>query len=188
MNIRFEKASFKHKAAIFAWLDEPHMQEFWDNSPEHARDIEIFMGGRVVPSPYFGGMFDYWVGFLDDELYSFIMTHEENEHTDPPEYFRPYLSASEKVICLDFCIGNTKYVGKGLAAPTLTAFMDYFIGHVEPETTRFLIDPFLNNPRAIHVYQKAGFQVVSEFTQDGGFFDKDRGLLMLKEISGDQKL
>jgi RimJ/RimL family protein N-acetyltransferase len=182
MNIRFEKASFDHKDLIFKWLDEPHMQEFWDNSPEHRDDIENFMGGRVKPSAYFGGIFDYWVGFMDDEAYSLIMTHEGNEGTDPPEYFRPYLSNPGEVCSLDFGIGNVNYFGKGLAAPTLIAFMDYFAERIEPRTKKFLIDPDMNNPRAIHVYQKAGFKIVSEFTREGGYFDQGKGVLMLKEV------
>ena len=182
MNIQFEKASLKDKATIFEWLNQPHMLEFWDNSPEHRQDIEIFMGGRVVPSPYFGGIFSYWVGFVDDEPYSMIMTHEEHEETDPPEYFKPYLLKPEEVCCLDFCIGNTKYFGKGLAAPTIIAFMKYFIEQIEPKTKRFLIDPFLNNPRAIHVYQQAGFEIVGEFIQEEGYFDQSNGVLMMKDI------
>lgn len=182
MNIYFEKAKLKHKAIIFEWLDEPHMQEFWDNCPEHRQDIEIFMGGRVVPSPYFGGMNSYWVGLVDDELYSMIMTHEEHTETDPPEYFKPYLLKPEEVCCLDFCIGNIKYLGKGLAAPTLKAFMDYFVKQIEPRIKRFLIDPFLNNPRAIHVYQKAGFDIVGEFTQEEGCFDQSKGVLMVTDV------
>ncbi len=102
MNIRFEKASLKHKEVIFAWLEEPHIQEFWDNSAEHRQDIEIFMNGRVLPSSYFGGMNSYWVGLIDEEPYCLVMTHEENEATDPPEAYKPYLSQSGKTFGLDF--------------------------------------------------------------------------------------
>jgi RimJ/RimL family protein N-acetyltransferase len=60
--------------------------------------------------------------------------------------------------------------------------MDYFAKQIEPRTKRFLIDPDINNPRAIHVYQKAGFKIVSEFTMEGGYFDQSRGVMMVKEL------
>lgn len=183
MHIRFEKASFALKKDIFAWLDEPHMQEFWDNSPEHREDIENFMGGRLTPSNYFDGMFDYWVGFVDDDPYCLIMTHEENLSTNPPLYLKPYITEPGELCCLDFGIGNVNYYAKGLAAPTLLAFMDYFVSQMAPKTKRFLIDPSLNNPRAIHVYQKAGFKIISEFIQEGGYFDQNKGVVMVKDVS-----
>jgi len=182
MNIRFEPAAPSYESTIATWLEESHMREFWDNSPEHFEDIKIFMGGRTVPSPYFGGVFDYWIGLINDEPYSLIMTHEENESMDPPEYFKPYLSKTGKTIGLDFAIGSRKHVGQGLAAPTLTAFMDYFKDNIEPDVETYLIDPFTNNPRAIHVYQKAGFEIMCTFNQEGGYFDQTQGLLMVRRV------
>ncbi|ARN84371.1 hypothetical protein GQ61_02435 [Candidatus Nucleicultrix amoebiphila FS5] len=186
MTMTFHSATLKDKDTIFEWLDNPHVQEFWDNSPQHRQDIENFMGGRQTRSPYFGGMNSYWVGLLDNHPYAFIITHEESEKTDPPEIYKPYISKTGKTFGIDFCIGSKNHLGKGLAAPTLKAFMHYFIKAVEPKTDIFYIDPFINNPRAIHVYQKAGFKIVSEFTQQGGFFDQSKGVLMIKEISSEQ--
>ncbi len=181
-HMTFEKVTSKHQKIIFEWLEEPHMKEFWDNSQAHKDDIVNFIEGRVTPSNYFGGMNSYWIGLLDSEPYAFILTHEENESTDPPEFFKPYLSKTGKTIGIDFGIGNKNFIGKGLAATTLIAFMDYFSTNIEPETDTFLIDPFMNNPRAIHVYQKAGFQIMCEFSQEGGYFDQNKGLLMVKKV------
>lgn len=58
-SITFEKVTFKHKEALFHWLEEPHIKEFWDNTPEHKEDISIFMEGRIKPSPYWEGIFTY---------------------------------------------------------------------------------------------------------------------------------
>jgi len=52
----FQKVRQEHLETIFGWLDHPHMKEFWDNSPLHRQDIEIFVNGRVEPSPYFAGI------------------------------------------------------------------------------------------------------------------------------------
>ncbi len=182
VNIQFEKVNLKHQKDIFEWLKEPHMQEFWDNSQGHKDDILNFMNGRTEPSNYFKGMNSYWVGSIDGKPYSLIMTHAENESTNPPGYMKPYLSNSGKTFGLDFCIGNKNFFGQGLGASTLIAFMEYFSSVIEPEVDTFLIDPFTNNPRAIHVYQKAGFQVMCEFTQEGGYFNQHKGVLMVKKL------
>lgn len=184
MNIKFEKATTKYEKEIFQWLEEDHMKEFWDNSEAHREDIKIFIEGHTRPSSYFGVMNTYWVGFIDGNPYSFIITHEESEDTDPPESYKPYLSKIGKTFGLDFGIGNKKYLGKGLAAPTLVAFMEFFVKYVEPEAETFLIDPFLNNPRAIHVYQKAGFEPMCEFEQKGGYFDGSKGVIMVRRVIG----
>lgn len=181
-NIYFTKAEPQHLKTLLQWLEEPHMKEFWDNSAEHREDIIIFTEGRLRPSPYFQGLFSYWVGFINNEPYSLIMTHEENENTNPPVYMRPYLSSTGKTIGLDFCIGNPKYLGKGLAAPTLKSFMSYFQKEIDPIVDTFFIDPFLDNPRACHVYKQAGFKVQCEFTQDRGFFKNKKGVLMTKTL------
>jgi hypothetical protein len=114
MNISFEQVGPQHKDTIMGWLSEPHMIEFWDNGQDHKDDIVNFGHGRKEPSNYWGGMFDYWVGFKDGQPYSLIMTHEENEASDPPEYFKPYLSKTGKSIGLDFGIGNPAFVGQDL--------------------------------------------------------------------------
>jgi RimJ/RimL family protein N-acetyltransferase len=175
MNITFEKANPAHKDIILGWLNEPHVQEFWDDAPEHKADIVIFTEGRQVPSPYFNGVSVYWVGFVNNDPYCFIVTHEEG---DAPtlEYYRPHISKTGKTFGLDFFIGNKNYFGKGLAVPTLQAFMDFFAGNIEPETDLFLIDPHLDNPRAIHVYEKAGFTAKGEFIREG-----EKGVLMVKK-------
>jgi RimJ/RimL family protein N-acetyltransferase len=183
MNISFERVGPKYIDIIMSWLSEPHMIEFWDNGQDHKDDIVNFAHGRKELSNYWGGMFDYWIGFKDGQPYSLIMTHEENEASDPPECFKPYLSKTGKSIGLDFGIGNPDFVGQGLAAPTLIAFMDYFSSQVDLAADTYIIDPNTNNPRAIHVYEKAGFQIMCEFIPDEGYFAGSPGVVMVKRYS-----
>ncbi len=53
MNIHFEKAALKHIDIIFIWLQEKHIQEFWDNSQNHKEDILNFIYGK--PQKHFAG-------------------------------------------------------------------------------------------------------------------------------------
>lgn len=91
-NISFEKATLPHKDLIFAWLEKPHVQEFWDNSSEHREDILLF---RPAAS-----------------------SHRLDEH----------------------------------------------------------------NPRANHVYEKAGFQTVGEYTSQEGYFTGNKSAIMIKKL------
>lgn len=178
-NISFTKASIEHREAVLKWLLEPHVQEFWDNSPEHRDDIIIFMEGRKQPSPYWDGMFDYWIGLVDGEPYCLLMTSEIfPDESTLPAVWKSYLSQTGKTFSIDFMIGNTKYLGKGLAGPTLDKFA-YFIHEVVDQTIdTFFIDPSISNPRARHVYEKGGFETVATFNRNSSTY-----FLMVKKIS-----
>ncbi len=176
----FLKAALKHKYTIFSWLTEPHVKEFWDNSPEHKEDILIFMQGRSTSSTYFNGIFTYWIGKVNNDPFSLIMTAEVVEDEDLPETWKKHLSKTGKTYSLDFCIGNKKYIGKGLAAPTLEAFTDYFQKENQ-EADTFIIDPDESNPRAAHLYEKAGFKFVEKFPVQKGVFKGQNSWLMIKK-------
>jgi hypothetical protein len=132
VQIYFEKAQPQHQALIFEWLDKPHVREFWDNSSEHRQDILAFLKGREEPSDHPEACFTYWIGSMDSVPYCFLLTSEVCAAQEGlPGYFKPHLSQTGKAFTLDFCIGDTDFLGKGLAAPTLTAFMDFFQKQVE---------------------------------------------------------
>lgn len=169
-NPHFEKATLAHKDVIFEWLEEPHVREFWDNSPEHCMDIEIFMKGRQEATPYHNGIFDYWVGSIEIMPYCLLMTSTVNPKDDLPEGWGPYLSKTGKTFSIDFMIGNKDYFGKGLAAPTLKAFTGFITDKVDRAVDTFIIDPNKNNPRAKHVYEKAGFKIIGGFMRRGENF------------------
>jgi hypothetical protein len=57
MNIHFEKAALKHIDIIFSWLQEKHIQEFWDNSQNHKDDNLNFIYEK--PQKYFAGTTKY---------------------------------------------------------------------------------------------------------------------------------
>lgn len=184
MDITFEKATWAHKETIFDWLAEPHMQEFWDNSPEHKDDIINFMNGRKEASNYFDGIFTYWIGLIDHEPFCFILSAQEHLDRTAPLIIHQHISKTGTTYCLDFGIGNKKYLNKGLAAPTLKAFTSFFKINVDPKVDTFFIDPDYNNPRAQHVYEKAGFVSVGEFIQEKKYWDfgGNRANLMVKKI------
>ncbi len=69
-------------------------------------------------------------------------------------------------------IGNLKFLGKGYGAKTLSEFINYFRESIDPKADTFLIDPSNDNPRAKHIYMKAGFEHVCDFMMEGDVSSK----------------
>lgn len=181
LKIKFRKVTGEDKQYIFRWLAEPHVKAFWDNSQNHRDDIAIFADGRQEPSPYFNGIFTYWIGLVNDEPFCLIMTSEiAPSQTDLSELWRSHLSKKGKTFSLDFMIGNPKFLGKGLGSPTLESFIKFVTDEVDPAVDTFFIDPEESNTRAKHVYEKAGFECVSDFRRDGNGRKDVRHFLMIK--------
>lgn len=184
MNIQFEKVSSKHKAAIFTWLEEQHVKEFWDNSPEHKYDILNFINGRKEPSTYAGGQYSYWVGIIDRKPYSLIMAIKENSSEARPQIKNDHLSKTGTTYSIDYMIGDKHYFGKGLGAETLKAFIEVFQKEVDQYADTFFIDPDITNARAKHVYEKAGFEYVGDFIMEGsGVFAGKKTHFLVKRLN-----
>lgn len=180
-SLKFEKAALHHQAVIFSWLAQPHMQEFWDNSQEHKDDILNFIHGRK--QRYFYGTTQYWVGYIDNEPFCFLLSDQMlKEQDDLSDLHRKYLSEKGRTISLDFGIGNKTFLGRGLASPTLKAFTEFYKNKIDPSADTFFIDPNTNNPRAFHVYEKAGFKMVGYYHAKQGFFKEEKSCLMVKKV------
>jgi RimJ/RimL family protein N-acetyltransferase len=117
--------------------------------------------------------------------YCFILTCPILRDETLPASWEPHLSTNGSSYGIDFAIGDRNILGKGLASPTLVAFTDFFRREVDPTADVFLIDPDMNNPRAIHVYAKAGFERVATFEPTRGVFIGQPALLMVKRYGED---
>jgi len=170
MGISFEKADIKHQVDIFKWLEEEHVKEFWDNSQEHKDDILIFLNGRKEDSSYLEGRYSYWIALIDNVPFSLIMTVKETIDMEREPIKNTALSKTGRTYSIDYMIGNIDYVGKGLAAETLSGFIEYFRNRIDSHADVFFIDPDANNPKDLHVYKKSGFEHIGSFTMNAGVF------------------
>ncbi len=181
--IRFERVLKLHQKVIFEWLKEPHILEFWDTSQAHKDDILNFIEGRKVPSSYCNGEYVYWIAFIDDVPFAMIMSIQEFAGFKRPKIKDEHLSKSGNTYSLDFMIGSSVHLGKGLGAKTLSQFVDFFRSDVDPQADTFFIDPEADNPRAKHVYEKAGFEYVGDFVMQGdGVFQGRLTHFLVKKI------
>ena len=165
--ITFEKAKFSHKSMVFSWLAEPHVEAFWDNTQSHKDDILHFMAGRKTPSLYCYGKYIYWIALCNGQPYAMLMTIQETLKDAIGKLKLSYLSKTGHTYGIDYMIGNTEYFGKGYGARTLIAFVDFLRNDFDKKADTFLIDPASDNPRAKHVYEKAGFHHIADFIMEG---------------------
>ncbi len=167
MNIHFEKTNSSHLDIIFSWLSEPFIQEYWDNTQGHKDDILIFMDGRKKPSNYCDGKYVYWIASYDGHPFAMLMTICETIKDDIGELKLSHLSKTGHTYGLDYMIGDKNYFGKGYGTKTLIKFIDFFRDSFDKKADTFLIDPASDNPRAKHVYMKAGFEHIADFVMGG---------------------
>lgn len=182
-SIIFKEVTKDHKIMIMNWLNQPHVQEFWDNSPEHREDIDHFINGRPGASNYFDGLMSYWIGLIEEEPFCLVMTSTLSPEEELPKIYIEALSKTGTTTTIDFCIGSVAHLGKGLAAPTLKKFMEFYAHEIAPSTDLFFIDPNENNPRAKHVYGKAGFKEVAKFQMEDGYFQGQWSYLMTCKVN-----
>lgn len=166
-SIIFTQASKTDQQVIFSWLAEPHVQEFWDNTEAHKQDIINFIEGRQTPSPYANGEYVYWIASQNETPFALFMTIQEKDPNQLEPIKRPFLSKTGNTYTLEYMIGHPDFFGKGLGAITLSAFVTFFLKSVDTRADTFFIDPSIQNTRAKHVYEKAGFQHIDDYMMGG---------------------
>jgi RimJ/RimL family protein N-acetyltransferase len=170
--ITFRLATLIDHDLIKTWWTKPHVMEFWDNSKSMWENVENYLRGKK-------DLFDYWIGYLDGKPFSLLMTSEfeKNQPIDNP--YVKWIDPNGLTMSIDFMIGDEQFLGKGLGSNTLIQFSDLL--H-QKGVTALLIDPAENNPRAIHVYQKSGFEIVETFERSNGYFSGIKHYLMKKTL------
>ena len=78
---------------------------------------------------------------------------------DESSEYAKYSETGGLAITLDIFICDSEYLGKGLA----TQIIKEFLLSQFSDISEVFIDPEQGNKRAIHVYQKVGFQIMGDF-------------------------
>lgn len=174
--IFFRAAKKADLELLRAWFNKSHVKKYWDNSTEMWENVESYLSGNKV-------LYDYWIGLYENISFSLIITSDASEN-DPEapgcnNSLLPFVEPIGKTWTIDFMIGEEAFLGKGLSYLTLNEFTEN-----QEEVTAFLIDPEISNLKAIHVYEKAGFEKVGSYTPDSGYFSGIEHLLMKKKVEG----
>lgn len=139
-----------HRALVHSWLKQPHVTEWFygqglQNTLNH---LDEFLQGSSQSQ--------YWLAYENNHPFAFLIT---SSVTKPHDELAHWCIDEGEAITLDLLIGDADYLGKGLS----TLLIKEFLHSQFPNASEVLIDPEATNKRAIHVYEKVGFKVLSEF-------------------------
>jgi len=138
LNLSFEPLKLNDCHILCDWLQLDHVKLFWDDGD---RNLEQVINHYMA----------------QDSTKRFLFYLNQS----PAGYIQTYIISNTK-IGIDFFIGNTNFFEKEYA----TSILNEFIRRYHRNKT-IIVDPEINNHKAIHIYQKAGFIKSKEFTSAG---------------------
>lgn len=151
--MHFEHLRKEQEEMVKQWLHQDYVAKFWYGVglQNTLKSISRFVNGEET-------LFTLWIAYDGTTPFGYLTTSKVNFETD--HFYAHYLTPSSKAITLDLLIGNRSYLGKGLGHQMIRELLLQKFEHA----TDVFIDPGVDNPKAIHVYKKAGFQELEEYT------------------------
>lgn len=148
-NIRFELLKAADIPLLTRWLQEPHVRPFWKGEPsEAAADAHYLSVNRKI----FG-----FVVYMNDHPVGFVQCQNiGSEHQ-----FYAWASSAGETWGMNLLIGEAALTGISLAQSVIEQFICKMIFE-HPKVSLILVDPNVDNKRAIRAYAKADFHPVLE--------------------------
>ena len=130
---------------LLEWLQRPHVKEWWDDGDDTLEKVTA----HYTSEP--------------ETTKRYLLLHGDDKKI-PIGYFQYYLTSEG--IGIDQFIGDERLIGKGIGTAALKSFVELIQNKHNP--TLLIIDPDLENRRAIRCYQKAGFSYVKTIVGSNG--------------------
>ena len=147
LKVRHLQSGDKHLMA--KWLSTPAVLEFYEG-----RDRSFTL--EMVTEKFFKTEKDIERCLVEykNEKIGYIQFYHVNDHTSKIDDY----SDEEVVYGMDQFIGEIKYWNKGIGTLLVKAMLTYLIEH--KQATIVIMDPQVNNNRALKCYEKCGFKKV----------------------------
>lgn len=129
---------------LHAWLQEPHVREFWDDGNRSIEQTQSYY--------YQENNVNRFIFLIDGYPVGYIQSYDVALHGE----YKKFSKKNKITIGVDFFIGNKQFLGKGFAK----IIMQKFIEHHTHDASRIIVDPDPKNSKAIHVYETCGFEKV----------------------------
>ncbi|HAT8606294.1 MULTISPECIES: GNAT family N-acetyltransferase [Legionellaceae] len=140
----FKPVSKTQQQLILEWIAQEHINEWLhgDGLKNTIEDLEKFVNDGASWATH-------WIAYDNETPFAYLITSELEKSNDHPD----------GAATLDLFICRLDYIGKGFAVQMIQEFLISQFSHV----SEVLIDPEISNTRAVHVYKKAGFNIIEEF-------------------------
>jgi len=145
MSISFRPLMKEDLPALRAWLETPHVKEWWRDDVEesiadYAKEIEE------------GSATSFFVIVVDGRSVGMIQSYR----VDAYEEYRAGVRIDDAA-AVDLLIGDASQTGGGLGPRVIEAFVEQVVKHRYPEARFLVASPSINNARSIRAFEKAGF-------------------------------
>ncbi|WP_347251865.1 GNAT family N-acetyltransferase [Legionella sp.] len=154
----FRKVDKSDYNLVYDWLKKDHVKPyFYDEGLANTlNNLRLFVNGKNHNGRY---SFEHWIAFFQNQPFAFLMTSRIDGPYDAQDDYDKWYEEGKETISLDLLIGEEAFLGKGLAAKMIRAFLLEQFSFAD----KIIIDPAEENARAVHVYEKAGFKKIERF-------------------------
>lgn len=162
--IMFEPLSTDHFNLLHKWIQEPHVWQWWGEGKSWTFDEikekyssytlchKIEFGVKKTIHPFIIKLQGKPIGFIQYyNAFDFPRTGFDVESV--------WDDKNGTLAALDFYIGDSTYIGKGLGSEVLRIFLQ---NQVFKQYNACLVDPEKNNKTALKAYSKSGFSTVQD--------------------------
>lgn len=161
--IAFKPLVSDHLLLLHRWMQQPHVSQWWgEGRPWSLSDIEnkykTYLSGYKVIHGEKKGVSAFIITFQEHPV-GFIQIYNASDFPHSFDLNSLSTDRSPSLAALDFYIGESDFLGKGLGADSLKAFLLDYVFH---QYESCLVDPDKNNKQAIKTYAKAGFSTLHE--------------------------
>ena len=146
--IGFTPVALEHYPLIRAWLELPHVRQWWGDPDEELGHIKDMVEGRDTTRPFLMTIEGRPVGYIQ---YWFIGHHQNETWIKDHPWLEELPS---ETVGVDLTIGDPALLSRGIGSEVLRRFVATLreLGH-----DTIIIDPDPANVRAVRAYEKAGF-------------------------------
>lgn len=147
--IAFREMKESDIPTLIRWIREPHVIDVWDSAQGISDEI----------------VYDKYIKRLENqEIETYIILYNKKPigliQTYLVDNYLDFYIGPNQAKGIDMYIGNPDFVNKGIGTSMLVEFIKLYVFH--QESIEFAcIDPEIANERAIHVYEKVGFEAIN---------------------------
>ena len=156
--IKFREAKSEDFNKIHKWLNEEHVQEFFQ--PRNMTLEQVI--AKYQPRLEKRHPIKMHLALLNSDAFGFLQSYRVLDY----EEFSKDIQESHG-FTIDFYIGETQYLRKGLGSQMIDSYISYVSKKEFPEERVCFICHRKDNPKAIHASKHAGLKEVRRVIEEG---------------------